>query len=57
MGKRYKPGNVGRRRKPRPKQVYFRREKQINNLINEFKKIVETMNMTSKIICINNVFT
>ena len=38
MGKRYKKGNVGRKRKIKPKQIYFRREKQINNLINEFKK-------------------
>ena len=37
MGKRYKKGNVGRRRKIKPKQIYYRREKKINNLINEFK--------------------
>ena len=42
MGKRYKTGNVGRRRKLRPKQVYFRREKQINNLIRQFTKIYYT---------------
>ena len=36
MGKRYKKGNVGKRRN-RPRILYYRREKLINNKINEFK--------------------
>lgn len=38
MGKRYKSGNVGRRRGTKPKQFYYRREKEISKLINIFKK-------------------
>lgn len=37
MGKRYKKGNVGRKRKIKQKQIYYRREKLINKLINQFK--------------------
>ena len=37
MGKRYKTGNVGRKRGVKPKQIYYKREKKINELINLFK--------------------
>ena len=38
MGKRYKTGNVGRKRGVKPKQIYYKIEKKINELINIFKK-------------------
>lgn len=37
MGKRYKKGNIGKRRN-RPRVLYFRREKLINHKIKEFKE-------------------
>ena len=36
MGKRYKAGNHGRKRKPRPSDKFFRNEKELNKLINKF---------------------
>lgn len=39
MGKRYKPGNHGKR-KPKHGQAYMKREIRINKLIREFRKIL-----------------
>ena len=52
MGKRYKAGNVGKQRN-KPRVLYYRREKEINRLINLFKKSYYTLRYLNDI---NNYF-
>ena len=40
MGKRYKAGNVGKRRKKTTQKTFINREKKLNTLINEFMDII-----------------
>ena len=40
MGKHYKKGNRGKKRKYNPNKDYMNRERQINKLVNEFKRYV-----------------
>ena len=45
MGKRYKAGNKGRKRKNTSQKIFIKREQKINRLMNEFMDLVFHYNM------------